>query len=643
MSGEFMKKILAKIICVALLVCVAMSALAGCVEGRWSANLTMKDGGNVLSNGGFIAETDKYVYFINGVGGTYSENKMGSPLKGALLVADKNDLTKTEVVVPKLMVANDYSAGVFIDNGYAYYGTPSVDKDSSGSVANYKMTFMRTKLDGSGKTDEFFTYKEFVSEYRIVKGADSVVYIYYYDTENSAIVCYNTNTKTSTEVIKTDDTAQISLSTYVFVNASEMKDVVAYFTATVYEDEYNETAAENPSYSRITAAYNEVYAIKAGSTTPELVLSGINDENKPSDDVAYEINLLDDGVLFFTKTNKGIVKYFAITLSDAYKSTDNWAAAKEVVNTDYISKSTLFILPEDGKTENIVAYVLGELNIYKTTIFEKDNLSKQPIVLKETIGEMLFVRAEQGSEYLYYFSASAELMKLDIQNSEKQIRISESTVATTWYDPERVTIGDKEYLFYCDDSNYGKSYVKYVDMDVEYVSEDTDEDGENDSYYIDDDKISIFGQMADQDQADLVAAKVTAVSNFLPEGGIGFDQEADAEYKAEYEKAKALYEDLDKDVKDLVAEETVDSLKYIEKAFAIAEEYKKLEGIRYIVTEEDEGAAEVKVIYDSIKKTIQDFKNSDDREAVDALIHNELKAHYTHSVEIFEETEEEKE
>ena len=603
----------------------------------------MKDGGKVLSNGGFVAETEKYLYFINGVGGTYSENKMGTPLKGALMVADKNDLSKTEVVVPKLMVANDYTAGVFIDGGYAYYGTPSVDKDSSGSVANYKMTFMRTKLDGSGKTDEFFTHDEFVSEYRIVKGVgeNAPVCIYYHDNLNSAIVCYNTATKTSTTVFKTDDKAQESLGGYVFINNSEITDVVGFFTATVYEDEYNDKAAENPSYSRITAGYNKVYAIKAGSTTPELVISGKGEQGKTAN-VSYEIKLLDDGILFFSETNKGVVKNFAITQADAIKLADKWANKKEVVNADYINKANLFVLPEDKNIDGLVVYVLGDSKIYKTTLFVKDTLTKQPIVSKDLVNEMLFIRTENNSEVLYCFNSSAELTKIDLNDSEKQIRVSESTVATTWYDPERVTIGDKDYLFFCDDSNYGKSYVKYVDLDAEVVEEDTDDDEKADLFYINTESIKNIGKMTVQDQADIVTAKINAISNLLPEGGIGVDQEADEEYKAEYTEIKEMYDDLDPNVKAKVSSTAVDSFATIEKAFAMAEKYKQLEGIRDIVSVEDEGAAAIKVIYEDLKKDIEAFKNSDQRDAVDGLIHNELKAHYSRAVKLFEKTEEDK-
>ncbi len=637
-----MKKILTRIFCVMLLVCLAMSVLTGCAEGKWSGRVTLKNSGAVESNGGFIAETENYLYFINGIGGTYSANKMGEPLKGALMVADKNDLSKVELVVPKLMVANDYNAGVFIDGGYAYYGTPSVDKDASGNVANYKMTFMRTKLDGSGETDEFFTHNEFVSEYRIVKGVgeNAGVYIYYYDDINSAIVCYNTATKTSTNVFKTDDTAQKSLAKYVFLNNSDIEGVVGFFTATVYEDEYNENAAENPYYSRVTASYNEVYAITAGSTTPELVVSGVGQATN-SDDVIFDINLIEDKVLFFTKANKGVAKSFAILQDEAVKIADAWVNAKEVVNVDYINKANMFVAPSDN-IDDLIVYVSGDSKIYKTTLFSKDTQTKQPIIAKDNVNEMLFIRNENGTDFMYYFNSAAELSKISLANPENEIRVSESTVSTTWYNPEVITIGEKDYIFYADDSSYGKSYVKYLDLDAELVEEDTDDDGENDKFYIDVDSIKNFGKMTTQDQADVVTSKINAIANVFPEGGIGVDQEADDKYFDEYEKLKAMYDGLDSSIKEKVSSTAVNSFANIEKAFEIAEKYKQLEGIRYIVTAEDDDADAVKTIYDAIKADIVAFKNSDQRDAVDALIHNELKAHYTHAVEIFEATEENK-
>ena len=91
--------------------------------------------------------------------------------------------------------------------------------------------------------------------------------------------------------------------------------------------------------------------------------------------------------------------------------------------------------------------------------------------------------------------------------------------------------------------------------------------------------------------------------------------------------------------KEKVDANAVKQFTIIEKAFDMVDTYKQLEGVRYIVTKDDDGADAVKTIYDSVKAQIVAFKNSEDREAVDALIHNELKAHYTHAVAVFEAEE----
>ena len=61
--GVFMKKVLFKILSCALVLCMLLSGLAACSNARWSGT-TMKGWGAVKSNGGFIAETENYIYYI---------------------------------------------------------------------------------------------------------------------------------------------------------------------------------------------------------------------------------------------------------------------------------------------------------------------------------------------------------------------------------------------------------------------------------------------------------------------------------------------------------------------------------------------------------------------------------------------------
>ena len=144
-----MKKILIKILSCALCICLLGSVLSGCKDNKWTAT-SLKDWGNTkdIVNGGFIAETQNYFYYLNGVANSSADNTYGKPVKGTLMVA-KKDLSQTEIAVPKLFAASDFDAGIYIFGDYVYYGTPSTDKNSSGNIAKSEMMFRCAKLDGS--------------------------------------------------------------------------------------------------------------------------------------------------------------------------------------------------------------------------------------------------------------------------------------------------------------------------------------------------------------------------------------------------------------------------------------------------------------------------------------------------------------
>ncbi len=632
-----MKKILAKVFCLILIICVAVSTLIACSESSWKGTVTLKDAGEVKENGGFIAETDKYLYFINGLETSTADNTMGTPLKGALFVAKKDNLAQTEVVVPKLMVATDYGSGFFIDGGYVYYATPSVEKNSEGQIAKDELSFMRTKLDGSGKTDNFFTYagsNAIDTEYRIVKGENGVVYIYYYDIDNTAIICYNTSTKKSTTVIKQSNTVNgDSLKEHFFLDSEGSDGVVGYYTTTVYTDTYNAEAASKPNYSRKEALYNRVYIIKAGSTEGARLVDGDNDKTTKIDDTKYSISLIKDGYIFFTTTNAGVVETYAIAQSDA-KTGDNWTPKKDeepkitkIVNTEHVVNTTLFVSLKE-------VYVLGETKVFKTTLTENDKISRKPISIKEGINKLLFV--EEG--FIYFYNAEGQIAKFLINQTEpgddKIIFVSEDSAETAWYDVELKTINGKRYLFYCDNSATGKSYIKYVDLSATVLDKDVDGDGINEFFYLDTNKIAVLGKMTDADRASVFDEKVKVQAEYSPSQGITADEEKDKDFKKVIDDLKKEYNELSASVKEKVSTATKNTIEYIDKAFEVAKKYAQLNGIEEIDSAAEEQA--LKAEYLKIKSYMIDFKNSANREGVDAFISENLKANYTKAVKLFE-------
>jgi len=91
---------------------VLVCALTACGSTSWGpvAGAAKKDA--VSSNGGFMVQKGNYYYFINGATDSTVDNTFGTPVQGAICVADATDLSKeVKVVVPKAIAAGDKSAG----------------------------------------------------------------------------------------------------------------------------------------------------------------------------------------------------------------------------------------------------------------------------------------------------------------------------------------------------------------------------------------------------------------------------------------------------------------------------------------------------------------------------------------------------
>lgn len=634
-----MKKILTKLVCCMLVLCMMLSALAGCSSSNWKGDVSLlPSGAGALTEngGGFIAETEKYLYFINGQGTSTDDNTMGKPIKAALCVAEKDNMANVQIVVPKLFVASESDAGLFIDGEYVYYGSPSIEKNSSGEIANSELTFLRTKLDGSGQTDEYFTAKSLSLEYRIVKGANNNVCIYYYDTEETAIMCYDTADKSLTCLIKTDDKAdEYSMDNYTFLDADGSHGIVALATAKIYKDAYDENID-----TRIEEQYNKIFAIKAGEKAVSEIVSGEylyqeNGETKKdiSKNEKYQIKLVNDKYMFYTRTMATTIVYNeAIKIEDLATKAWKDIEKKTIVNDAYVADTNLI---EDLEE----VYVLGESKLYKTTLLAKDNLTKTPISKKDGINSLLYKKGDN----IFYYNSKNQLAMLNV-NAGEEIKISDDTVVTTWFDPEikTVKVGEenKECIFYCDNSSNGKSYIKYMQLDLPTEKKEVEEtvttgEGENAQQTTVMKEITflkgeskLLGIMTAADQANIINARMEALSTRLPEGGLTAT-DADKEFVDEVNAVKALYDGItDENIKKEIKEDNVKGLDNYKEAIRIAELYNKLSGIQNCHSE-DEAKAAYKDIYDQVKADLDAHKQSELRETIDGYINTNLKSYFT--------------
>ncbi len=614
-----MKKIFTKI-AVCVMAFLMVIGAVGCKKPEW-AGTNMKNWGAISAasaDGGFIAETENYYYFINGIADNTDDNTFGAPVKGALVAVDKNNLSKAEVVVPKLFAAADYTAGVYIfgdeTNGYVYYGTPSTDKNNAGNVANDELTFMRTKLDGSA-TDEFFTVDSLTVNYRFVEEGDKV-YLLYYDDASTALKCYDTASGSTTVIAKTDDKTNDkmdgeyqTLANYTFTDAGEI-----VFTTTVFTTEYFEA---NPS-ARGKAAYNRVYKYKAGDTVNGAFAGTLIKDGKGANETenkTYAIKLATEDYIFYTETDYvSNATTYAVSASAA-----DWTVVDEIKLTDLVAETTLF------NSINEVYYV-KDGTVYKADLTVKN--SAQPVAKLKNASQLLFV--EDGN--VYFLDANSVVSRIKLNDAEAdEVVVTDVAIVTTWYKYEVITdgAGDK-YFVYCDGTDVSATYLRYVKLTDTYEKKDKDDDGEDDYFYLDGNEV--FGKMLPEH----AAAAVTDVINEIGTANLDYEKEDGGNIKAEaVEKARAAYDKLSSAEKELIESATLKKLTNAEKAVDVIKVLVKLEGIRNHGVLSADQLTELENVYKNEAKPLINGLG-DNAKAVRALVSNNLNWCYQKAAELFE-------
>ena len=628
-----MKRILAKIICAVLTLCVLCSGLVACGDNSdWKAgNLT--NGGEIISQDGFIAESERYLYYINGSAANSSSNKFGDPVKGALMAVEKSSLATgnivTEVVVPKIFSATNGGAGLFFDGGYVYYGTPNTEKNSAGAVAYDEMNFARTKLDGSGETEIFFNAGSHDVEYRFAK-ANGAVYVVYYDVDDQALISYNTTNKFSTTIAKkANDAREESLDAYKFIDGSN--GAVVVYTTTVYAEPYNASEAEKTGYTRATENFNRVYVYKAGDVKNgdadvigKKVLDGKGDAFNSA---TYTVTLIQNGFVFYKETPKT----YAVAIADLLETGKE--KQQLVKNETYVASANIIMALDN-------VFVLEDGVVYNTTLLELDGAIKKPVAKTGTISTLLFV----DNAELYYYNSSSQLAKVTLKNVEggadlneevNEVRVSEDTVSSAWFKPEIMKIDGKTYVFFLDNSATGNSYVKYVDVNGAVV--EPEEDQTDGVYYLD--GVKLLGKKTDEDFAKEITSRIENLADELVGGYLEFDDEnAEVLTVKAVSDVKAIYDGASDSVKEQVSSEAKKVLNVYVKAIEITNKYNKLKGIENYNTTDHKAEdipASIKSAFDQIKDDIAEYMESEDFSAVENYINKNYKFYYQQAIEFF--------
>lgn len=606
-----MKKFLTAIISLIMVVTSAF-ALVGCKD-KWE-NTNMTNWEAVQSVGGLVAETKNYLYLVNGVGTSTDDNSFGAPIKGSLVVVDKNDLSKSEIAVPKLFTATDYTAGVYIYGDYVYYGTPCTEKNKQGNIANDQLTFMRTKLDGSD-TETYFTASTLGVEYRIVENGGKV-YIVYYDMDASAIKCYDTSSKKETEIAKTVDNVAgkfDSLDAYKFIPNDSLTDATVLYTVKVYAEDYIPSKAENSGYTRIEEVYNQVYLYKAGSS-PICVFDGKNSELK------YSLTMVKDGKLYYSTSDVvGNVKNYVSPLNNLQEKT-------EIANGSVAVAGNLIDL------DNMVGYVINsdKTAIIKKSLTENSTINDEKVAVVSA-NELLFI----NNGYVYYKNANTEICRIKLNDAQaKEERVSKGVVVSDWYAPEVISINGEDYLFYGDASTAGSSYVTSVKLSNTVNAEDTDKDGKDDLFYLSG-EVAV-GVMKEIDKANVFVEAI----NKVEEKDLVLEL-VDGKYTSkEATKLRAIYSDLSDEAKNSINSVYVLKLEKMEEAVKLANLYKDLKEIDNYSLKTSEEKETLKKVYQTAKDyriaVIEKYGESFLKNVRDTYIPDGLNHYYAVAQGIFD-------
>ena len=458
--------------------------------------------------GGFVAETNGYVYFINGVESYSTTYKTGKVTKGALMRVAKSKFASAteadyETVVSKLIVSDDKTAGFYINGDYVYYAVPSDENNKKGETKNDQLLFFRTKLDAS-ETSSKIADKDFAhgATFRFIASGSSV-YLAVYSTD-----LYVYDAVAGKEVMNTEDVAYDAKNPSAARRGS-VKEVIfdednaascIYYTYTPVDTDLWQDRDDATEES-----YYDLYRVDLanGKATDTRVMSGVgkvkDDKSEELIGLTYDLLRHKDGKLYYSQTSLntsvGSVKYFALEDGKTEGELLTYATTK----TTAAFADTVLFYNEGGNL--VTLYVDSSLGLVKFdyTKSHDGNSDSDYGVYSVSDEEALktatlkFVNNEGGNDYLYYTDSNSNYYKVNLTallkgEETEALRINTLSLSTSWYNPEVVEI-DGKFYFICvySDSDY-KSYVYAIDMNaieegVKAVKEERGDDFAESDYY----------------------------------------------------------------------------------------------------------------------------------------------------------------
>ncbi len=470
-----MRKGLKKFLCIVTAATLVSSALSFTACGY---TFTPPKGGpeaqaEVTSNGGFAVKKGDYIYFINGVETYTSDNEYGTPQKGSLMRIKAEDADKgtntAETVIPSLMVAGDYTAGLFIYGDRIYYATPNNMKNTSGVVENTYLDFKSAKLDGTDIQDYFYV-SDNTTQYRYVE-VDGTVYLLYAGTvkkasstsDVSALLSYNTKTDTTTELVS-------GYLEFMF-NSFSKEDPWIYYTMSVPNE-----AGSQDGTSTLQFSYQQLFRVRADWTAEKA--AGAYDAKAP-----YKYTWTEK----FLEATEGEAPYSNLgeivldgrgALSGA-PTQYNHSASEPLSESfgytytlrSYTDDGVYFTRADGGSDADTYLYFLPEASLasgWDSVTGNADaKLEKVSVGDKTTGAEIYFIEkdAENKNVHHYLCVTDGEIHNITAANDgsvASDVRIATDVSGATLKFIDNTSSNDYKYVYYTKSNGSGTSVERAV-------------------------------------------------------------------------------------------------------------------------------------------------------------------------------------
>lgn len=457
------KKRAISVLALIVVLALAVGILVACNHYEWNSVGMGESGANVVSNGGYVVEQGKYVYFINGYVGDNDNNEWGTPYKQSIMRAEKNadgtiNNDTAVVVVPKSIYNKSVNGGFAIYGDWIYYATPNNEKDKNGTPSTTHTDFMRTRTDGA-ITQRIGTINSRESEYlftptRVLYRTNTST-VYYFDFSGMRTDKSLDNGKgvTSGTLIENASSIMWGYDADWAVNAGTVVSDYVFYTETITGDD---------SYKH----YNNLCAIKYDgsdkrvlATIDSYLAEGEDDVNNYQKVFTFALGDIyfenDDTVTLYY--SKSIYENAASSNVGHYSNTFSVKDGFSVANEKKVTSNNLTAFYALGGDKGVLAAKDSNLYLLNGT----DNYSDANLVVG---GERSATVQGVVGDYVYYtVSNSTALYRINLVkgtgSSPNEDTVIKEGVKSDWLSIE--FIGNRVYFFNTEDY----SYVNYVDLD----------------------------------------------------------------------------------------------------------------------------------------------------------------------------------